>query len=261
MLVEDPEDTFKTMCRFRDKALDLRSFKSTYEEVKHRSTPVHEKHAHTHFYSLSVYGLIVPIESAPKGKYRLSSTGEEICNCFDKSDMDRLRRILSTVLLNNPRKGQLFREFLSFVNIQKKRSKREIYEQFKELPGRTLIAWSKAAGMIETDGDFVWGLPKTEIKTLTLEQFQEKLANTYKDMSKSEMLGVEKVFVEIGELRRKICIDQSWAFEEFDEYLRRLLDSAFGKKIRLYGAPSSVFDEGKDLKYRGRLYVYIRVKV
>jgi len=261
MLVEDPEDTIKTMCQFRERTLDLKSFKSAYEEIKQRVTPIHEKHAHTHFYSLSIYKLIVPSESASRGTYRLSSTGRELCECLDKSDMNRFRQILSTVILNNPRKGQLYKDFLSFVNEQKKRTRKEIYARFKELPGRTLIAWSKATGLIEADRDFVWGLPLKEKEFLTLEQFREKLVNAYKDISKSEMLGIEKIFIEIGELRQKFCIDRSWSFKEFDEYLRRLLDSPFGEKIRLYGAPSSVFDESENFMYHERLYIYIRMKV
>lgn len=261
MLVEDPEDTIKTMCLFRETTLDWNSFKSAYEEIKQRVTPIHKKHADTHFYSLSIYKLIVQSESAPRGTYRLSSIGKELCECLDKSDMNRFRQILSTILLNNPRKGQLFKDFLSFVNEQKKRTKKEMYVQFKELPARTLIAWSRAAGLIEADRDFVWGLSQKGKETLTLEQFRKKLVKAYKDMSKSEMLGIEKIFVKIGELRQKICIDHSWMFEEFDEYLGRLLDSPFGEKIRLYGAPSSVFDERENFMYHEKLYIYIRIKV
>lgn len=261
MLVEDPEDTIKTMCRFRDTTLNLKSFKSTYEEIKGRVTPIHEKHAHTHFYSLSIYKLIVPSESSPRGTYVLSSTGKELCKCLDKLDANRFRQILSTILLNNPRKGQLFKGFLSFVNERTKRNRKEVYAQFKELPGRTLIAWSKAAGLVEADRHFVWGLPQKKKEIPTLEQFREELVETYKDMSKSEMLGLEKLFVEIGELRLRICIERSWSFDEFDAYLRSLLDSPFGQKIRLYGAPSPVFNRGENFLYTNRLYIYIRIKV
>lgn len=261
MLVEDPEDTIKAMCRFRETTLDLNSFKSAYEEIKQRVTPIHEKHAHTHFYSLSIYKFIVPLESAPRGTYRLSSTGKELCKCLNRLDMNRFRQILSTILLNNPRKGQLFKDFLSFVNKRKKRNRKEVYAQFKELPGRTLIAWSKAAGLIEADRNFVWGLPQKKKEILTSEQFREKLVETYKDMSTPEMLGLEKIFVDIGELRQRICIDHSWTFDEFDAYLRELLDSPFGEKVRLYGAPSSVFEERENFIYKERLYIYIRIKV
>jgi len=261
MLVEDPEDTIRTMCRFRGAILDLESFKSAYEEIKQRSTPIHEKHAHTHFYSLSIYKLIVPCGSAPKGKYRVSSIGEELCKCLDKSDMKRFRQILANILLNNPRKGQLFREFLLFLNERNRRTRREIYARFKEIPARTLIAWSKAAGLVEADKDFVWSVPQERKKVLTLEQFREKLIKTYKEMSKSEMFGIEKIFVEIRELRQRICIDHAWTFEEFDKYLTKLLDSPFGEKIRLYGAPPSVFDERESFMYHNKLYIYIRIKV
>ena len=261
MLVEDPEDTIKAMCRFKETTLDWNRFKSTYEEIKQRATPVHEKHADTHFYSLSIYKLIIRPESAPRGTYKLSSIGKELCECLGKSDMIRFKQILSNVLLNNPRKGQLFEDFLSFVNKQEKRTRKEIYAQFKELPGRTLIAWSQSAGLIEANRDFVWGLPQKEREILTLEQFREKLIEKYKAMSESEMLGIEKIFVEIGELRQRICIDNSWSYKEFDGYLRRLLDSSFGERIRLYGAPSSVFAEMESFMYHERLYIYLRIKV
>jgi hypothetical protein len=260
MLVEDPEDTMKTMCQFRDTTLDLYRFKTTYEEIKQRSTPIHEKHAHTHFYTLSLYGLIVPSESGPKGVYRISPIGKEICDCLERSDAKKLRQILSSILLNNPRKGQLFKDFLKFVSERPKVLKKEIYTQFKALPGRTLIAWSKAAGLIESDKDFVWSLPR-EKKIVTLEQFKEKLVEAYKEINKPQMLGVEKIFVEISELRQRICVDFSWSLKEFDEYLTRLLDSPFGEKIRLYGGPSSVFEESKNFMYGDRLYIYIRIKV
>ena len=117
MLVEDPEDTIKTMCGFKDATLNVGSFKSAYEEIKHRATPIHKKHAHTHFYTLSIYKFIIPSQSGRRGTYRLSSIGKEICECLETSDMPRFKRILSNTLLNNPRKGQLFKNFLSFYKI------------------------------------------------------------------------------------------------------------------------------------------------
>jgi hypothetical protein len=145
--------------------------------------------------------------------------------------------------------------------MSKERTRTEIYERFKELPGRTLIAWSKAAGLVEADRKLVWSLPRKEKKFMNLSQFQTELVALYKDLTKSEMIGIEKIFVEIHELRQKICIEHNWDFKEFDDYLTRLLDSTFGESIRLYGGPSSAFKEMESFMYQKRTYLYIRIKV
>jgi len=261
MLVEDPVDTIKTMCQFRETTVDLRLFKAAYEKMKRRTTPIHEKHAHTHFYSLSVYGLIVPVKTGPRGAYEVSKIGRELCECLDKRDNSRFKQILSTILLNDPSKGMLYREFLSFIGEKRKRSRAALYERFKPIPARTLIEWCKTAGLVEANHDFVWSLPQGEKVVLTLEQFREELVEAYKRLSKPEMLGLEKIFVEIKDLRQTICIDHGWRVEEFDESLRRLLNSPFGQEIRLYGAPSSLFDERESFLYNEKLYIYIRIKV
>jgi len=260
MLVEDPEDTIRVICQFRGRTLDLAAYKRAYEIMKKRRRPIHEKHAHTHFYTLSIYGLIVPCGDG-SSCYRVSPIGNELCECLDRLDVERYRQILSNVLLNNPRKGRIFKKFLSFVGDQKKRSKQEVSERFKEIPARTLIAWSKSARLIEGDHDFVWAIPQKEKKALGMKQFQHEVIDTYNTLSKSEVFGLEKVFVRISELRRSVCIEHSLTFEEFNEYLTELLDSSFGERIRLYGAPASSSKETESFLYRNKLYVYFRVKV
>lgn len=261
MLVEDPEDTIKAMCSFSGGTLDLAGFKSAYEKIKKRKKPIHEKHAHTHFYSLSVYGLITPIQTGEKAIYAISSIGKELCESLSLGDTERFQQMLSNILLNNLSKGHLFKEFLAFVGQQEKITRKEIYKNFRELPGRTLIAWSKAAGLVEANREFVWGLPKKRKTYLTLEDFQKELLEAYISLSRSDVIGIHKIFVGIQQIREKICVDHSLSYKEFDDYLTNTLDSPFGEKIRLYGGPSSAFKEGESFMYRNKLYLYIRMKV
>lgn len=261
MLVEDPEDTIKAMCKFKDVILNWKSYKTAYEEIKHRTDPIHEKHADTHFYTLSIYKLIIPCENAPKGTYRLSNVGKRLCECLEKSDTPKFQKILSTVLLNNPVKGQLFREFLKFVNEKRKRTKREICYRFRGIPGRTLIAWAKSAGLIEINQDLVWGLPQKDAEHINLDQFRKELIEAYTELSSSSIVGLENIFVEIAELRQLICIKHSWSIEIFDDYLRRLLDSPFEDRVRLYGAPPSMFIKENEFVQNNKSYIYIRIKV
>jgi hypothetical protein len=259
MLVEDPEDTVKAMCSFSGGTLELASFKSVYEKIKKRKKPIHEKNAHTHFYSLSVYGLITPIQKGEKTLYELSSIGKELCESLGNTE--RFQRMLSNILLNNSSKGHLFKEFLAFVAQQEKTTRKRVYENFRELPGRTLVAWAKAAGLVEANREFVWRLPERKQVPLTMGEFQTELLKAYSNLSNSGVVGISRVFVEIKQIREKICVDHSLSYKEFDEYLTTALDSDFGEKIRLYGGPSSAFKEGESFMYKNRLYLYIRVKV
>jgi hypothetical protein len=261
MLVEDPEDTIRAMCSFAGGTLELSSFKSAYEKIKKRKKPIHEKNAHTHFYSLSVYGLIAPIQKGEKALYEISSVGQELCESLSLGNIERFQQMLSNILLNNLSKGHLYKKFLTFVDRQEKISRKEIYKNFKELPGRTLIAWSKAAGLVEANREFVWSLPRRKKEHLTLEAFQKELLEAYVTLSRSDVVGIRKVFVAIQQIREKICVNRSLSYKEFDEYLTRTLNSSFGEKIRLYGGPSSAFKEGESFMYRNKLYLYIRVKV
>ena len=45
MLVEDPEDTIKAMCKFENCEFDWEKYKKAYEQIKNRQNPIHKKHA------------------------------------------------------------------------------------------------------------------------------------------------------------------------------------------------------------------------
>lgn len=165
------------------------------------------------------------------------------------------------MLLNNPRKGELFKEFINFIRMKPSCSRSELYIKFKKIPTRSLIAWSKEAGLINLLQDKIWAIEKIPKKEMGLDMFWQLIKETYEELSKSEMLGIEKVFVDIRELTSKICIDLSWTVDEFDQMLRQLLNSKKGEKVRLYGAPTSYFDNKENFFYKGNVYAFIRVMV
>ncbi|NVM55369.1 MAG: hypothetical protein HWN66_16805 [Candidatus Helarchaeota archaeon] len=261
MLVEDPRETIKAACEFYGRTVDLQRYKSTYEEIIGRYTkPIHIKHAHTHFYSLTSFNILSPVESG-KGLYTLSHLGKQLCENLQKSDINEYKKILRYILLNNPNKGNLFQNFLEFISECSHRSRKELYEKFKEIPARALISWSIEAGLIDNLKDKFWIIEIPSEKDIDLDKFWNILNSYYNELTSSEIFGIDKVFVDIRDLTSKFCIKYNWSIDEFDEYLRKLLDSEYEAQIRLYGAPTSYFANKKNFMYNNRVYAFLRIMV
>ncbi len=257
MLVEDPCETLMTMCKFKNSTITWNSFKTKYEEITGRTNdPVDEKTVDTHFYTLTIFDLLIP--QSTKGQYKLSLTGKDLCDllCNPKKD-DEFKKLLASILLGNEHKGDLFKKFLKFV--EKPREKKEIYKEFKNFPGRTLIAWCYLASLIEIQIDTVWKVNRG-ITKFSMDEFNNMLSKTYNEMQKTGMFGVRRIFMNLDELRKNVCYRLGGiSIDKFNECLTKLLNTPSGKKIRLYGAPTSVFEERRNFNYRGRLYAYISI--
>ncbi len=260
MLVEDLEDTLKTLCRLEDSVITWDSFKAEYERIKNREKePVDEKTVDTHFYTLGVFDLVSPIQSV-SAQYKITAIGKDICASLQSAATEELKTKLRSVILTNPDKGNLFNDFLNFVI--KPTPRAVIYRRFREIPARTLIAWSQYVGLVEVEGNMIWRLHLPKQKLPSDNEFLETLIHTYNKMQKTETPGIKRVFVDINEIRRNVCYHLSGlSVSEFDEYLRRILDSPKGKSIRLYGAPTSVFEEKRNFPYKSRVYAYLSVGV
>ncbi len=189
MLVEDPRHTLNALCSLGGIDFDRAKFKLTYEkEVDRLDDPISREHADTHFYTPKIYGLYD--SGARRGTYRLSFVAKQLCELLkDPNKQDEYRKLLGNLLLTNDEKGELFRGFVEFV--KKKKTRQEIYDKFEQITGRTLIAWSKDAGLIETDEDedHVWALARDAPKP-SPEQFKDVLLSTYKELEKSEVFGI-----------------------------------------------------------------------
>jgi NurA-like 5'-3' nuclease len=261
MLVDDPAETLRALCHVSTSVITWDSYKSKYEEIKGRTAkPVHEKTVDTHFYFLKILDLIRPEETESRG-YRLSIIGKELCSILDRPDKaGQFRSLLSSILLENSDKGQLFSHFLEFV--EKPRAMSEIREKFRTIPTKTLLPWTRLAGLIESQGDTFWRVHAEPHQLPTLEEFRKKFAEVYNMMQKTETFGVRRVFINVDELRAMVCYRLGGlTIKEFDGYLTRLLESAAGKEIRLHGAPTSVFADRRNFAYHGKLYAYLSMGV
>lgn len=258
MLVEDPRDTLKGLCTFADSEVDLASFKLSYEKMIGRGDrPIHIKHAHTHFYTLTLFKLLVP--ETHKGKYRLSLVAKNLCTLLASPNRkDEYQKILSEVLLINESKGKLFEDFLQFVT--EKKSKKDIDQRFKPIPARTLIAWSKEAGLIQEYQNFFQAIPRKKTKP-TQAQFKDVLIKIYTETQTTEVFGIKRIYVPIGGLRFNVCVELGLKKEEFDDELKYLLSTEYGTRITLHGAPTNVYEEEETFNYSGKLYIYLSIKV
>lgn len=274
MLVEDPRDTLKALCALSDVSISWQSFKEKYEEIKRANRPISSQHTDTHFYSLSVYGIIKPAECGGISEYLISPVGKSLCQSLSEGRLNDYRKILSSILLNNTKKGPIFRAFMKFVKEKKQVTNEDILKFIGDSPitkgsksigliARTLVAWCEEAGLIEVDKErkIVWYISQEPKKELTLEQFSGMLLEKYKQLRKTEIFGLQNIYVDILELRTLICAELAVSIEEFDDLLNQVLDSELGEIIRLYGAPTSFFANKENFSYNGRVYAYIMIKV
>ena len=255
MLVEDPQKSINALCPFLDREITLRLYKREYEKVIGRqSRPIHIKHAHTHFYTLSIYRIIEP--SSRQGTYRVSTTGKRLCTLLKANELPEYRKLLAKVILANESKSALFQEFLAFVADSK--TFKQVYEQFGNITGRTLIAWTCEADLALKDNTRVRAIPKDRPRP-GLDKFWNIVKAAYHKFEISETLGITRLFMPISELRFTAGVDLGLTPDEFDKLLRDILDSSRGDKISLYGATSEVYARFSPLVYNEKAYAYISI--
>lgn len=266
MLVEDPRITIETICESQNTIFTWDLFKPLYEKKIGRSDdPVSKGTVDTHFYSLTQLNFLVPVQEKSK-KYVVSNRGKAICKSLMENDIQQYQRYLGNLLLNNESKGSLFRDFIRFIEEKGQRgkiSKSELSLQFQpDTTLRSLISWSKEAHLVEYDKDLelVWLLKRDQKTQLSREKFWRKLVELYDRLQKTEIFLVRAVFVDISEIRAEFCMMENWSLDDFDSSLIDLLDSGYGRKIRLYGAPSSVYEGRRNFLYKGKSYIYIKLK-
>jgi hypothetical protein len=257
MLVEDPDDTLATLCIFGDDDVNKTIFTIEYEKIKGRFKPIHIKHADTHFYTLTTFKFLVP-SGMRRGIYHQSLTSKELCTLRNDPNMKgEYQKRIANILLNNERKGKLFRDFLDFV--KEKKTRNEIYKNFKEITSRTLIAWSKYAGLIIEIEDHIQSLPGKKIE-ISQEEFETNLIEIYDQLQDPHDIGVKRIAVPIGEIRFNLCVKLGLTEFEFDQMLRILLDKDHNHIVKLHGATSDAFEKEPTFEYLNKLYIYLSMK-
>jgi hypothetical protein len=259
LLIGNIKTLFKVLDSFENPSIDFSLFKAKLEETVNKK--VSRKYAEGYFYSATVFGLLV--SEGSRGNYRLSATAELLCSLYDNSQKEsEYRMILSNLILANKRKGDLFRQFLGFVEFP--RTEAEICKKFGEVTGKSLAAWSIESGLV-TEAFGLIGKSKLgpQPKQPTLEEFNAELRSAYLQMQATGIFGMKRIFVPIQELRTRVSCKMGLpTLQTFDEFLGMLLDSELGVDISLQGGPSHALEEkGKDLfNYKSRLYLYLSIR-
>jgi hypothetical protein len=266
MLVEDPRITIETICESQNAIFTRDLFKPLYEKkICRLDNPVSKGTVDTHFYSLTQFDFLVPIHEKSK-EYVLSNRGKVICKSLMENDIQQYQRYLGNLLLNNESKGSLFEDFIRFIEEKGQKgkiSKKELSFRFHpDTTLRALISWLKEVHLIEHDKDLdlVWLLKRDQKTQLSREDFWHKLSDLYDRLQKTEIFLIRAVFVEISEIRAEFCLMENWSLDDFDSSLINLLNSEYGRKIRLYGAPSSVYEGKRNFLYKGKAYIYIKLR-
>lgn len=264
MLVEDPDDTLSTLCFFLNGTLDRDVFAEEFIKLKRKKTDVFfqnkdmtDSNIDAHFYTLTTFYFFIKNENK---KYQLSPSAIKLCNFKKDGNWRDYQTLLSKMLLDNDRKGKVYQEFIKFV--ESKRTKQEIFEKFKIIPSKTLIAWSKHAGLIIEYKELITIFHYKDIKP-SLAEFKTVFISFYKESDQTKIFGIRNIYVPIGELRFYICSKFGMTKKEFDEYLTKLLLSEFGKNIELHGSTSKVFqeEEAETFLFMDKLYVFLSVRV
>jgi hypothetical protein len=258
MLVEDPDDTLKVLCYFGDSDITKEAFTLEYEKIKGRFKPIHKKHSDTHFYSLTTFKFLI---KSSEGIYFSSLISKELCNLRnDPNKKVEYQTIISRMLLNNKKKGRLFKKFLNFI--REKKTQKEINQYFgekKEFTVRALIAWSKYAGLVVESEGYYQSIPE-KATHVSEDDFKNNLIAIYDSLQDPNYIGVKRIAVPIGEIRFNMGVKLGLTESEFDERLRSLLDKDNSHFIRLHGATSEAFEKEPFFQYKNKLYIYLSMK-
>lgn len=264
MLVDNLDLFFRILCQFARQPVSLSIFKKKMEEdLGH---VIYVKTAHTYFYTATTYKMLIPASGdTGRGFYVLSETGRYLCSIRKKPERQaEYRQALESLLLMNPAKGRFFSRFLRFV--KEPVTEQDVYKKFGEPTGKTLIAWTKEAGLVRRGRGLVVLAGRQPRKKPTINEFWDELLTTYKRLQMTPVAGARRFFVPISDLRDRVSLGLGLDKPgEFNQYLHEVLASERESSIGLYGAPPHILEELRKskgtFKYRGKNYVYISVGI
>jgi len=260
MLVRDPKETVQAICALEN-PFQLQDFISSYEKIRKLEKSIHIKNAHTHFYSLRLFGFIEQVEGRPKGVYQKSETAIEICKLLPSNEKKAARKIRN-LLLENVEKGPLFQDFEQFAKTKKEFTMDEVknrYVIWRTIP--SLIEWSVFGKIIDIDRNQnkMWYLGNDEGKDIPVKDFSDHFFKVFYMMKSETAFGVEIYYADISKIRTKMCLSLDWSNGKWDKHMTKLLNSPKGKQLRLYGSTPSTFETKQTFSYDGTSYAYIGI--
>lgn len=263
MFVDDPEIALKTLFEHSETTITNESYVRLYKEIKYgkeTDKKIGETKAETHLGTLRIYELVEQISNAPPNNNRITPKGIILKKIWEKEKdwgkNKKFQKALADLLLSNPHKSNLIREFLNFI--MRAKTKNEILKKYKWGTGNTLIEWCRLAGMSEKKDDKYVIIKRPIIKKeFSIEELWTEVKNCYEEIRR---LGYDKrkMFIDFSDLRFRAAYNLGLNDpREFDDLFRKLLKSEFGQFINLHGTLVGGYNEEKNLEYRSRLYPFI----
>lgn len=252
MTNEDPYETIKTLCQIKTPFVTWDTYKEIFESHFNEEKPISPQHNDAHFYLLSQFGLIIKVDDL---RYRISSTARYLCNLLNDIKKEKeFQRALSSMLLTNSQKGELFNNFLN--HLQRSKTKKELKEKFPVETYRTLIAWCERANLITVHDSYCAATPKKPEKKYTIKEFWNELVNTYKEIQETNVFGSKRIYVPVDEIRLRVsCQLGFYDPATFDNFLIDALShKEYRLHIRLHGAPPHAYAEMKSFEHNRKSY-------
>ena len=132
---------------------------------------------------------------------------------------------------------------------------------------RTILGWAKWAGKVEKDKTRQCFYSVTEDLRITRKRFWAVLSAVYRQLSRTEFVGVRSPFVSIPEMKERTCADTGLSSAAFDEQLEMLLnDPRYWPRMELTAAPAAFLEEEarlpwkKPFRYSQKAYYFIALK-
>ena len=259
MLVRDPKECVQALCELTGE-ITLENYKEKYEKIKKLIKPIHIKNAHTHFYSLRIFGLIELLPNA-KGIYQMTKAGSQIREYLKNNNITKVRTVFQYLLKNNFKNGKLFSNFEMYMKNKNETTYKDIEDRYEEITAASLREWTTYAGIIEYDKkeQKLWYVG-SKMKKISLTKFKTRLIFHYKQLQKSEIQGSASIFVDINKIRTEMCLEVNISNAYWDELMIKILNSEFNEKIRLYGSISSEFEDRENFRYNNTNYALLRLK-
>jgi hypothetical protein len=255
MLVDNPRRFLKSLCQIRGTTFTAESYRTVLASLTDRGH-VHEKTRDTYFYMATILKLIR--QTSTPHEYTTTEVCGKICHAMDDPDqIQEYRRLLRGVLLTNPDKGALFKEFLGFIS--RRRSTREVIERFKEVPAKTLTSFCLEAGLAVEHGGFYKASRRNQ--KVGLAQFYATFSRVYNELQTSKDSRGPWIYVPVDLMRDVVSVELGLDSPMlFDELLGKLLDSKWGRSVFLHGAPPQLTEEFTGFLYRRKRYAYVSLR-
>ncbi|HZY94099.1 MAG TPA: hypothetical protein VFE98_04455 [Candidatus Bathyarchaeia archaeon] len=251
--VDKPRQALQALCSLKKTIIDSKTFKDAYEKATGNEFSASTTKYIEYF--LVQFGLLK--ETRVRTKHEITELTEHLCEALSGGDMETYAQLWAGAILKQELKIQLIKDFLRTVSEPK--SKSDIDKKFRRNAG-VLLALCKEGGLVSEKDDLVYSL---QPRVKSPEEFWEKLLEAYRKLSRTNIPGVKRNFIEIIEIYHALLPYLDWRKDDaFDEFMRIVVrQPEYRTRIELSGAPVSYVTE-KGLRpfvLDGKRYYYLSI--